>query len=513
MAVMSALDIEASLAPDVEMIAMLKSLAYLKDADILKVTTLQPSATHDASLKCGRDRVIGPGGKRLTNSTDTPKAAISDSVAVLLILLCVHDATLFSSVAYSAGSFSNVINYQPSTATAMIFGVSLFTLVSAVFAVANFSVGFFLGFYFFTMILGYLWFERFSFLSYNHHLAVASIILSGAAFFLPSLLVRSPVRQVLQWPAPSFDLMIHGLFLLAAAILVAGAAYHFKLVGLSEMYEFREEIQYPLVIRYGAGIITVALLPVAFACWAMSKRYWKAAAALLIMVAFYPVTLTKLTLLAPFWLLFLAALSAVVAGRTAVILSLLLPMSAGIAALTLARWGMIPLDAGRMYFGNINVRMIAMPSMALEVYNNYFASHPLTHFCQINLLKTLMSCPYHEQLSVLMRGYNLGAFNASLFATEGIASVGLWFAPLSALGCGLIIALGNRLSAGLPARFILVSGGMLPVVLLNVPLSTNLLTNGVAVLFLLWYVTPRSIFGKETLDTTSPKPSSIATLN
>ncbi len=117
------------------------------------------------------------------------------------------------------------------------------------------------------------------------------------------------------------------------------------------------------------------------------------------------------------------------------------------------------------------------------------------HFCQINVLKRFVDCPYNEQLSVVMsKAYDQGAFNASLFATEGIASVGPMLAPLSALGCGLVIALANRLSSGLSPKFVLLSGGMLPQVFLNVPLSTTLLTNGAAFLFLLWYVTPRTMF-------------------
>jgi hypothetical protein len=60
-----------------------------------------------------------------------------------------------------------------------------------------------------------------------------------------------------------------------------------------------------------------------------------------------------------------------------------------------------------------------------------------------------------------------------------------------------VIALGNRLSAGLPAGFILVSGAIIPQVLLNVPLTTVLLTHGAGLLFLLWYVTPRTIFQQE----------------
>ncbi|MEA2819119.1 MAG: hypothetical protein QOJ86_1123, partial [Bradyrhizobium sp.] len=105
------------------------------------------------------------------------------------------------------------------------------------------------------------------------------------------------------------------------------------------------------------------------------------------------------------------------------------------------------------------------------------------------------SCPYQDQISIVMeRAYKLGNFNASLFATEGIASVGLWLAPVAVFGCGLVIALGNRLSAGLPPGFVLASGAVFPQVLLNVPLSVALVTHGAAILFLLWYITPRTMF-------------------
>jgi hypothetical protein len=87
--------------------------------------------------------------------------------------------------------------------------------------------------------------------------------------------------------------------------------------------------------------------------------------------------------------------------------------------------------------------------------------------------------------------YGLGNFNASLFATEGVASVGPWLAPFSALICGLIIAIGNRASAGLPPRLVLISSCIVVQTLLNVPLTTALLTYGAGALFLLWYITPR----------------------
>ena len=71
------------------------------------------------------------------------------------------------------------------------------------------------------------------------------------------------------------------------------------------------------------------------------------------------------------------------------------------------------------YFELVNIRMMATPSSAIDLYNNFFASHPYTWFCQISFLKPLMRCPYQEPLSIVMdKAYGLGNFNASLFATR-----------------------------------------------------------------------------------------------
>src|ERR1700716_2093744 len=78
----------------------------------------------------------------------------------------------------------------------------------------------------------------------------------------------------------------------------------------------------------------------------------------------------------------------------------------------------------------------------------------------------------------------------SLFATEGVASLGLFWAPLGTFVCGLILALWNWASSRLPPVMVAVSSCVLVQVLLNAPLSTTLLSNGGAILFLLWSMTP-----------------------
>ena len=408
------------------------------------------------------------------------------------LLLCLHIAACCWSLVYAADSFPGIINFDKSRLLVALLSVAPFAVLSILFVISRFSFGYFLGFYFYTMILGYLWLVEFSQLPYDHLLARISIFLSGLAFLMPALFITSPVRQRLVLSARAHDMLPSLILILGAIVVAVGASYNFKLASLDDIYKFREGLEFPTLLRYAIGVTSNALLPFAFACFVVRRNHWGAGAALLLILLFYPVTLTKTTLLAPFWLLFLTLLSRAFEIRTAVILSLFLPISCGIGLKLLNEAGLVPYALESQYFGAINSRMIAMPSIAMEVYNNFFSTHDLTHFCQIVILKPFIDCPYNEQLSLVMsKTYPLGAFNASLFATEGIASVGPVLAPLSALGCGLVIALANRLSSGLPPKFIILSGGVLPHIFLNVPLSTTLLSNGAALLFLLWYVTPR----------------------
>jgi hypothetical protein len=182
-------------------------------------------------------------------------------------------------------------------------------------------------------------------------------------------------------------------------------------------------------------------------------------------------------------------LSKLADARSAVVLSLLVPIASVLLLVILLG------APTSLLFSIVNLRLGAIPSIAMDVYNDFFSKHELTYFCQISFLKPIMHCPYQEQLGIVMlKAYQLVNFNGSLFATEGIASVGVCFAPVTVFMCGLVIALGNRLSAGLPASFVLISGAIIPQALLNVPLTTVLLTHGAGLLFLLWYVTPRTIF-------------------
>ncbi|MET4259625.1 hypothetical protein ABIC09_004583 [Bradyrhizobium sp. S3.12.5] len=381
------------------------------------------------------------------------------------------------------------IRYDPSRLYVAILVAAVFTLFAPLFALARFSFGYFIGFYFYTMVLGYLWIACFSDLNYNHPLAQLSAVASAAAFLLPALFIVSPIRQTYALSERAFDWLLASFFLLGIVTVAISSTYSFQFVGIEHIYEYRNKMESPALLRYLVGITSSTLLPFAFAGFVARRAYWRSAAVIVLLVFFYPITYSKLALFAPCWIVALLILLKWVKARAAVILSLLVPLLTGILLISL--FG----QHAASYFSLVNFRMIAIPSVAMDVYHDFFATHDLTYFCQMSPLKRVMGCPYQDQLSIVMQNaYKLGYFNASLFATEGIASVGTFYAPFAVFICGLVIALGNRLSADLPPNFILLSGAIIPQIVLNVPLATTLLTHGLGLLFLLWYVTPRTIF-------------------
>jgi hypothetical protein len=416
----------------------------------------------------------------------------------LALMVCFHVVVCCLSLACAADPQYGVVDpstfhlfYDRARLPGALVTVAAFTLLGLVFAFGEFSFGYFAGFYLYTMLLGYLWLNFFTDLKYDHRLAGISAFASAIAFLLPAVLISLPLRQLHVLSAATFDRLLTFILLFAAATIAAAAIYNFRLVAIENIYDFRDKLQSPAILNYLVGIVRGALLPFAFAGFVMRRAWWSCAAVLFLLLLLYPVTLSKLALFAPAWLICIAVLAKLLESRTATILSLMGPILLGLILLILVK------AHAATYFFTVNIRMLAVPSVAMDVYNDFFSRNELTYFCQISVLKQIMQCPYQDQLSIVMLGiYGLGNFNASLFATEGIASVGPWLAPLSALLCGLVIALGNLLSAGLPARFVLMSGAMLPPILLDVPLSIALVTHGMAILFLLWYITPRPVFGR-----------------
>ena len=171
-------------------------------------------------------------------------------------------------------------------------------------------------------------------------------------------------------------------------------------------------------------------------------------------------------------------------------------VSVGVALQLVQAAGAIPYSLSSLYSGTVNFRMIGVPSIVLDMYGDFFAEHSATYFVKISFLKPFVNA------SVQRAAAN---HHGEKLSNGRPPTPHCWRArgsPLSVSNgrhyrrwpAGLAVAVVNRLSADLPPKFVIVSSGILLQVLMNVPLTTSLLTNGAAFLFVLWDVTPRDAF-------------------
>src|SRR5260370_12443796 len=208
--------------------------------------------------------------------------------------------------------------FSSSAATALL----LTACIAPAFQFAKFSFGYFVSFYLFTMMAGYFWLNRFSELNYDHRTALISAIVSIVLFLIPAPLIRPQTNRATTIPLKTFNhlpacILAFSIFALAISSL---SGFHF--VGLSEMYEYRAALAHPRAVQYVLGNISGALIPFAFACL-LAKRRWLMLLALFSLSAiYYPVTMTKVSLFLPFYLVFITLLSTMFEARISAVLSL-----------------------------------------------------------------------------------------------------------------------------------------------------------------------------------------------
>jgi hypothetical protein len=409
--------------------------------------------------------------------------AISGAVVVFSVLAVV------SMVASGIVFPTMHIGRSDSATLAAVVGTGLLILFVPAFARARFSFGYILSFWLYSAVVGFVWLSFFSEFDYPHTMARWSMVAALAAALAPLMFLNVPLPRLTISKAIWHRLTI--IFLIASlSVLAADAAYG---VAFASPYsDDRNLVTRPTALNYLTGITIGAVLPYLFAYFASRKRWALAIGSLAIALFYYPIVVNKTALLLPLWLPFLFWLFGRSEPRIATVLSLLIPLAIGLLDLTSY---FLFLNNNYYLFSLINLRLIAVPSLALDHYADFFARHDITHFCQMTIVRKLFGCAYDELGPTMASVYHDGNFNASFLATEGIASVGLTLAPLSALVCGFVLSLGSSAARHLSPRFIAVSSGIAVQALMNIPLTTAMISNGIFVLFLLWWMTPKEMSG------------------
>jgi hypothetical protein len=318
----------------------------------------------------------------------------------------------------------------------------------------------------------------------------AGVTILGLSYTVPARRFRAPRIE-----ARSFTLV---------AALVAGLLYAYMLVSFGGMFRWvtfgdvggQREAFFAAVGGtlggYAFAWLVAVVNPVLVGVGFSTRRWWLMLAGLLGQVLMYGAAAAKGVLLSALVLPLLALLVARFRDRFSTIL-------AGGLALFFTLTALADL-AGLRVLGTamtfvVLYRATAVPALATAQYAGFFAEHPHTWGSHITGLSSLITYPYPRSLDYLIGQHfydrtELG-LNASTWASDGIAGFGTGGILLASLICALVFWTLDAAADGLDLRFTVVALGYGVVNFSNVPLFTNLVTGGVALLIVLLYLWPR----------------------
>ncbi|WLA52188.1 hypothetical protein QIH80_20075 [Bradyrhizobium elkanii] len=331
-----------------------------------------------------------------------------------------------------------------------VLGTAIMVAFVPAFVAARFSFGYLVGFSLLSAVFGFVWLSFFSAFDYPHAIARWAMIAALAAAMIPLMLQNIPV-----WRPDLSEAAVKRIAVLLLAscfgVLVADISYG---VNLGNPYgAARTAVVRPALMNYLTGIMIGAVLPYLFAHFASRRRWIPAAGVLLLALCFYPVVNNKTVLLLPIWLPFLFWLYGRFDPRLATVLAFLIPMLIGLLAFVI-----LVADKNYIVFSAINLRFVAIPSLALDQYADFFAHRELTRFCQITVVRYMTACPVRrarpdarsdlsgrqfQRVVPRHRGHRVGRSCArpavgACLRPDPVGGIDGLKAPVAALHCGFV---------------------------------------------------------------------------
>jgi hypothetical protein len=148
----------------------------------------------------------------------------------------------------------------------------------------------------------------------------------------------------------------------------------------------------------------------------------------------------------------------------------------------------------------ILVRIIGSSGWVASKYFDYFDINGLTFYSHIGIINSIFGgYPYGEYslgqiIGIEYSGTADANFNASFWASDGFAAAGIWGLLIITIPVIILLYFINRFSIGFQNRFTVAWYTGFFVAMLNIPLSTALLSGGgLIILLLTWYTTRRQM--------------------
>lgn len=288
---------------------------------------------------------------------------------------------------------------------------------------------------------------------------------------------------------------------LAAFVVVMGYLWVktrdvYQLVTLEDVGAQREAFfqeTHGSLVGYALSWSAAVFYPLFFAS-AVARRRWTVAGAVILgQAALYGVAGSKGIALSALMLPILAVLVRI---RRVPFGSL---MSGGAVFLCVLPWAFDTFGSkliGGLVASVTIFRAMAIPGLATVQYVGFFQDHQLTFGSHVTGLRSLLHYPYPRTID-----YTIGSFyydtdrmglNANLWVGDGVTAFGLPGILLISVVCAAIFWLLDAAAEGLDPKFSVVALAYGVVNFSNVPLMNNLVTGGLALTIIFFYLWPRN---------------------
>jgi hypothetical protein len=280
--------------------------------------------------------------------------------------------------------------------------------------------------------------------------------------------------------------------LTAVAVCIVAFTYreHLRIVSFEDVYDLRaesSEVGQGSSVLYLVMWLPYALLPFHIARWLYLRRPVDLVLGLFASLIIYMATASKAALLTPGIML---ALNHVIRAGPDVLRSLLARLAVAQAAIV----ALIP-DEGALFWlkSIILVRIIGTSGWTVSTYYEYFTSRELTYYTHIGPINAIVQAyPYGEKSLGQLIGNEytsdeMANFNAGFWASDGIAALGVAGIPIVTVAVSVVLLTINRVGSGSSPRFVAVWLAGFWLAMLNLPLTTALLSGGGGLIMaLLW---------------------------
>jgi hypothetical protein len=290
--------------------------------------------------------------------------------------------------------------------------------------------------------------------------------------------LHEPVRQT---EHGALSLMLGALTVTSMVVLVASYYQYMRLVSFADVYDLRFEandVERSAAANYLISWLSYCFLPFYTARGIVRRQPVDIAWGMIGCVLLYMATGSKMALLTP---VIMYSLHRLIGATRDLLLRLLLVMVVVVGGIVI----FLP-DEGALFWVKsiLMLRILGTSGWNVAAYYDFFSTHGYTFYSHIGPVNAVTGAyPYGElslgqAVGVFYTGSELNNFNANFWASDAFAAIGVYGVPLITAGVALTFYCINRAAAGYSTRFVTLWLTGFWLALLNLPLSTSLLSGG-----------------------------------